>query len=408
MHQPIIKSDSRIIGGYRLDEKIGEGAMGRVYRARKVGALHDFALKLIEFKLEDDERVARAESEILALSQFEHPHIVGLIDAFRYEGCIAIVMEYLDAQSLDEIITQISPCNFMKVFAQIASALAVLHRAGIIHRDVKPSNILVTWPDSSDEPHAHLIDFGICADVDSPPDDHFVGTPAYSGPESVDGMAATPATDVFALAAVAYYAIVGMPPFRADTVQSSLEMHLDWTGADFDPADTVEFSPDFGELVSAMLHPDPWERPTMSDACTLLSAFKDRANRGSRHPLDQSETLSNEPSEATVEVSNLSGRRAWVENGFLYVQDGPASAARVIDTQGYEPTTFMVSQLGVNYAVDEFTVHSVSDSGVRRIRTFEDTVVSIEAGDESIEFIVETRCGTRYACGPNERKELTR
>jgi len=208
------------IGRYHILEQLGEGGMAVVYKAYDTKVEREVALKVIRMELKDQERhLKRFKREAKALTKLTHPNIVGLLDFDIYEGNPYIVMEYIPGGNLKERLA--GPIPWQKVAAllvPIADALGYAHKQGILHRDVKPSNILIT---ESGQPM--LSDFGVAKvleveeTMDLTATGMGVGTPEYMAPEQFTSRDYDHRADVYALGVVLYEMVVGRKPFTADT-----------------------------------------------------------------------------------------------------------------------------------------------------------------------------------------------
>ncbi|QUQ65120.1 serine/threonine protein kinase [Kutzneria sp. CA-103260] len=204
---------------YKLVRKVGSGAMGTVWQARDQLLRRDVAVKELLVRtgmteLETDEARNRAMREARIAARLHHPNVISIYDVVEYEGRPCLIMEYLPSSSLADLIAEhgVLPVGTVaRIGAQIASALAAAHTAGIVHRDVKPANVLLTGDNV-----AKLTDFGISrADGDATltAAGLLAGTPAYLPPEVAQGEDAIFASDVYALGAMLYAAVEGRPPF---------------------------------------------------------------------------------------------------------------------------------------------------------------------------------------------------
>ncbi|MBN1995386.1 MAG: protein kinase [Anaerolineae bacterium] len=216
------------IGQYKVTGKIGEGGMAVVYRARQESLDRDIALKVLLPQLTADATfVERFFQEARAAAKMTHPNIVTIHDVGQANGVYYIAMAHIDGVSLADMLRQgpLPPFRAAHIIGQIAHALDYAHSQGIIHRDVKPGNILVTRDD-----HAFLTDFGIAkAALESSRltrTGTMVGTPAYMAPEQAKGQPVSGQTDQYALAVVAYEMLTGHPPFDADTSHAILYQHV--------------------------------------------------------------------------------------------------------------------------------------------------------------------------------------
>jgi serine/threonine-protein kinase len=204
------------IAGLRLEGLIGRGGMGVVYRARQPGLDRVVALKIIDpARAADPGFRERFTREARLAAAIEHPHIVPVHAAGEDAGQLYLVMRYIDGVNLAERLDEgaLAPAAVAEIVGQVASALDAAHARGLIHRDVKPANILLVERDDA-PPHAFLTDFGITREVDGTAGltrpGVFVGSVEYAAPEQAAG--AGPAADQYSLACVAYECLTGAPP----------------------------------------------------------------------------------------------------------------------------------------------------------------------------------------------------
>jgi hypothetical protein len=225
------------LGQYILEEKIGEGGMGMVYRARHALLRRATAIKLLLPERTGAVGLARFEREVQQTSQLTHPHTVAIYDyGHTADGVFYYAMEYLDGLSLEELGQHDGPQppgRVVHILSQVCGALAEAHSRGLIHRDIKPANLhLCVRGDIAD--YVKVLDFGLAkelvTDLGQPQlsvTGVFLGTPLYVAPEAiarpneVDGRA-----DLYALGAVAYYLLTGTPPFQAPSIVEVCSKHL--------------------------------------------------------------------------------------------------------------------------------------------------------------------------------------
>ena len=198
------------IGGLELIEEIGRGGMGSVWRARHTRLGRPAAVKFLPAELRDDpEFRTRFEREARTMAMLNHPNIVGVHDFGEQEGRGYLVMEFVDGRPLSKLIPQPVEAA-VDIARQVCDALAYAHARGVVHRDVKPENILVTA-----DGHVKVADFGIARLVRSDGltrTDVAVGTPSYMSPEAIDAAAPDPRMDIYSLGVVLYETIKGARP----------------------------------------------------------------------------------------------------------------------------------------------------------------------------------------------------
>jgi serine/threonine protein kinase/WD40 repeat protein len=214
------------VPGYELGECIGEGAFGAVYRAVQPSLGREVAIKAIRAELADDPRfVQRFESEAQLVARLEHPHVVPLYDFWRQPGAAYLVFRLLRGGSLAERIASgpLPVDEVSRIVAEIGGALAAAHAIGIVHRDVKPANVLF-----DESGNSYLADFGI-ADAGNDRLDtalRSAGSPLYASPEQARDGTAGPWADQYALAVVAWEALTGRVPFAGTTATEVLTAKL--------------------------------------------------------------------------------------------------------------------------------------------------------------------------------------
>lgn len=227
-------SQARSIGRYELRRRLAAGGMGEVWSARHVGLDRDVAVKLIQPRVgADPDAVARFEREVKTLTGLTHPYVVRVFDyGVTEDGILYYAMELLEGADLAQLVEDegaIDPERAVRLVRQAAEALAEAHAAGVVHRDVKPQNLLLVTSDVSRE-FVKLIDFGIArtgfGEEQLTATGMIIGTPGYIAPEVITGQPATPAADIYALGGVLYYLLAGAPPLSADSAQALALAHL--------------------------------------------------------------------------------------------------------------------------------------------------------------------------------------
>jgi serine/threonine protein kinase/DNA-binding beta-propeller fold protein YncE len=227
-------ADSRIgttIAGYRIESVLGRGGMGVVYLAEQVALGRKVALKVLAPELAEDPRFReRFLRESRVAASLEDPNILPVYEAGEADGVLFIAMRYVRGTDLRHLIDEhgpLEPARAVAILAQVASALDAAHAEGLIHRDVKPGNVLLV-PGTPDK--VYLADFGLTkratSDSGVTGTGQFVGTLDYAAPEQFTGEPLTPATDVYSLGGVLYECLVGEPPFPRDREAAVLHAHL--------------------------------------------------------------------------------------------------------------------------------------------------------------------------------------
>jgi len=210
----------RLVGGrYRLDVLLARGGMAEVWQATDQTLGRAVAVKILHPHLAGDAEFRdRFRREAVAVARLVHPNIVAIYDTCRDDGADAIVMELVRGRTLRDFLDErhrLEPVEVVHIGIEVAAALDCAHRAGVIHRDVKPANILL-----SDDGRVLVTDFGIAKVLDGADrttSSNLLGTVKYVAPEQVDGLSVDARTDVYAVGAVLYECLAGVPPFLRDS-----------------------------------------------------------------------------------------------------------------------------------------------------------------------------------------------
>ncbi|MFG1882444.1 serine/threonine-protein kinase [Micromonospora sp. NPDC049102] len=265
----MLSSEVVLSGRYRLDERVATGGMGDVWRASDLVLGRQVAVKvLLPALVSDPDFIARFRAEARIMAALRHPGIVQVYDCGEDDlpdGGRAdyLVMEFVEGEPLSKRIEsagRLDVAETMSIVAQAAHALGAAHRGGIVHRDVKPSNLLV-----QEDGTVVLVDFGVArsTNVTSITSTNAVpGTALYMAPEQAAGRPVSGATDIYALGAVAYCCLTGGPPFTGDNPLQVAVRHLD----DEPPELPHEIPEAVRALVSRALAKDPLERFTSGSA----------------------------------------------------------------------------------------------------------------------------------------------
>ncbi|MFJ4366337.1 serine/threonine-protein kinase [Streptomyces chartreusis] len=246
----------RQVAAYRIEREIGRGGMAVVYRARDLRLERTVALKLRAPELARNDTFRRRFShESRTAAAIDHPHIVPVFEAGETDGVLYIAMRYVASSDLRHLLDRegpLPPGTALRIAAQVASALDAAHEHGLVHRDVKPGNILVARGTDSDHPeHVYLTDFGLTKKSLSLTGfttvGQFVGTLDYVAPEQISGKPVDARCDVYGFACVVYECLAGHPPFRRDD-----DMALLWAHQYDEPPPLTEARPDLAAAVDAV------------------------------------------------------------------------------------------------------------------------------------------------------------
>ncbi|MDN5860830.1 MAG: serine/threonine protein kinase, partial [Pseudonocardia sp.] len=285
--------ENTLIGGrYRLDERIASGAMGAVWRGTDQLLNRTVAVKELlaaaapsttadgRDALEESRQRILREGRIAA--RLQHAHVIRMFDVVVHDDRPWLVMEYLESKSLSAMISAtgtLEPLAAAAIGRDVADGLVAAHAAGVVHRDVKPGNVLI-----AENGHTKLTDFGVSRAVDDVQITRtglIAGTPAFLAPEVARGADPAPAADVFALGATIYAAIEGHPPFGLDDNAYAL-LHRVATGVIDPPTRTGPLT----GIVLRLLDPDPDKRPSATRARDELAGVV-RSGRAADGPVER-------------------------------------------------------------------------------------------------------------------------
>ena len=273
------------IGPYLIESFVGRGGMGSVYKAYQETLDRSVAIKLLrtEEQLESDQ-LHRFREEARSASKCKHPNIIVVYDFGIHENHLPyMVMELLEGESLKELIVRektLSPLETLQILVPVAQALHVMHTQGLIHRDVKPGNVFIEK--NHGEVRVKVLDFGLAFLIDSVDDiSTVIGTPAYMAPEQILRNLPSPKTDVYALAALAYYCLSGQSPIANHT--SSIQALIERAN---NTENLTELSSigDFSQAISDVVkegmsyHPEDRPKDTLSFVQNLYKAIQSGAN----------------------------------------------------------------------------------------------------------------------------------
>jgi Protein kinase domain len=223
--------DGLTIAAYRVDRLIGRGGMGEVYRATDERLQRPVALKILAPRLSDDDGFRdRLMRESRLAASLDHPNVVPVYEAGEDDGRLFIAMRYVDGPDLGGLLRaegRLGPERAVAVAAQVADALDAAHRRGLVHRDVKPGNVLIDRQDGRE--HAYLADFGLTRSLhgDGGFDGQFAGTVDYVAPEQIRGDEVTGRADQYALGCMLFESLTGTLPFRHGSEVAAIFAHLE-------------------------------------------------------------------------------------------------------------------------------------------------------------------------------------
>jgi serine/threonine protein kinase len=260
---------------YNVTRWVEGTELGILYRARQLRLDRPVALKVVEGEAAGDPVVReRLRREARAVASMDHPNVVPLYEAGEYDGTIYIVTRWVEGTELGILIDDegpLEPRRAARIAAQIGAALEIAHEKGLVHRDVKPSNVIITSED-----HAYLTDFGLAKRAETAAGltraDQMLGTVDYVAPEQIEGSEADARGDIYSLGCVLYEMLTGEPPF-SDQRGGMAKM---WAQVNAQPQPLSQRRPDvpapLDELVSRAMAKDPGARPSATDFCQAALA----------------------------------------------------------------------------------------------------------------------------------------
>jgi serine/threonine-protein kinase len=273
------------LGQYVLEAKVGEGGMGVVYRARHAMLRRPTAVKLLLPERADKRHILRFEREVQLTASLSHPHIVAVHDFGRTrDGVFYYAMEYIDGLDLDSLVRcdgPQPPGRVRHILRQAASALAEAHRVGLIHRDVKPANVMLS-EGSIDKDRVKLLDFGLVKDLSDGRSDvtdlgQMQGTPLYIAPEAIKTPQSVDARcDLYSFGALGYFLLTGSPVFEGTSVVEVCARHLH--DKPISPSNRLgsPVPPSLEALLLACLNKAPSDRPASAEA--IVDALDEAAD----------------------------------------------------------------------------------------------------------------------------------
>jgi serine/threonine-protein kinase len=276
----------QVIAGYRIEERVGRGGMGVVYRAEHLNLRRRAAIKIIAPDLAESEGFReRFTREARIAAALQHPNIVTVYDAGEVDGILYLAMQYIEGQDLAAVLRKegrLRPYRAIDVIRQVASALDAAHAQGLIHRDVKPANVLIEGRT------AFLTDFGLTKRTDGTHTEltragDVVGTIHYVAPEQIEGGQVSARSDVYSLGCLLYHTLTGQVPYSRDTDVAVIYAHLSEPPPKL-TAVRPELAAGLDSVIAKALDKSPDRRfPTCSDLVNAARGVIDAAG-----PLDTS------------------------------------------------------------------------------------------------------------------------
>jgi hypothetical protein len=317
-------------GGYRVQSLLGRGGMGTVYLATHERLARKVALKVIAPELARDEGFrARFLRESQLAAALDHPNVIPIYDADEVDGVLYLAMRFVEGPTVQALIRErgsLSSTDTVRIAEQIGDALDSAHRAGLVHRDVKPANVLI----AEDGGHAYLCDFGLAKRTSSQGATRtgsFLGTVDYCSPEQIQGRELDGRADIYSLGCVLFHCLAGEVPYARDSEFAVLQAHLQ------DPPPSViatrpGLPRSVDHVIATAMAKDPDDRyPT---AGALAAAFSQALSE----PLEDAATRA-APAAPRWRRQILAGRRQrWVAASIAAALIGGAAVAAVVATGG--------------------------------------------------------------------------
>jgi serine/threonine-protein kinase len=259
-----------VVAGYEVEQRIGRGGMGEVYRAFDPRLERPVALKVLAPRLAEDEAFReRLLRESRLAASLDHPNVVPVYDAGETDGTLFIAMRYVEGTDLRELLRSegpLTPERTIAIAAQVADALDSAHARGLVHRDVKPSNVLIDRREGRE--HCYLADFGLTQSVTNRPvtDGELMGTVDYVAPEQIRGEPVDGRADVYALGCLVYESLTGELPFGRSSDVATIYAHLEEA-----PVPASERRPELpGEIDAVLARAMAKDREERYETCGAL------------------------------------------------------------------------------------------------------------------------------------------
>ena len=256
---------------YEIIGELGRGGIGIVYKAKQRYLDKLCAIKMLLTEKLSPDQIARFHQEAVALSKLRHPNLISLIDfGVTEENVPYMVMDFIDGSSLTDLIRKeraLAPDLVVEVVIQLAKAMSYAHAQGVLHRDLKPGNVIIVNPRSRTSMSAHVLDFGIAklteekhADASLTKTGDVFGSPLYMSPEQAQGKNVDARTDVYSLGCLMFEALAGRPPFTSESTLDVIMQKLQEAAPDLSKLPGKKISPALASIVSTALQRNPDKR----------------------------------------------------------------------------------------------------------------------------------------------------
>jgi serine/threonine-protein kinase len=275
------KLGTRVADRYRLDERLAAGGMGVVYKGLDLKTTRPVAVKFVhEAFAALPQLVKRFQREVQAMSRVSHPNLVNIIDSGAQAGVPYLVMDFHEGPTLSDLVDKgaIDPARAIDLARQILAGVSHAHQSGVVHRDLKPDNIMIVDEDGQDV--VKILDFGLAKMLSEEAGGtqltntgFALGTPGYMSPEQARGGDTDERTDVYAVGVILYHMVAGRKPFVAESPMAVLRMHMDDPPLPLRKVPKIKVSPQLDGAVLRALEKDPERRwPSASDFSKALGA----------------------------------------------------------------------------------------------------------------------------------------
>lgn len=329
-------------GRYEIADKLGEGSMGIVFRARDTVLDRVVALKMLPSDGSSDEIQTRFKREAEAIGRMDHPNIVKVYDLGEIEGRLFMAMELLegdDLRHLSDSRADIPVFERLRLFAEICEGFAYAHTRGVVHRDIKPANIMITRQGA-----AKILDFGLArveAHETLTRKGVILGTPDYMSPEQATGKTADARSDVFSAGAVFFEFLTGFKPFRGASLHAVLYNIVAETTTPI-PSLAPDTPARVAALVHEMLQKKPEDRPSMTEAAQRFRGLRENLLR-SRLKSAQGgpSTRTSREEVATAVKAHLARALSHLEGGAHAKAVAEAKEALYLDPLAQEPAEML-------------------------------------------------------------------